>query len=71
MQAQEKASEREERRKAGSPVEAGSWAWNEEFHDCHRFREALSGQKRFLECILERRARVRLFFHLSDGLDPS
>ena len=37
MQAQEKASEREERRKAGSPVEAGSWAWNEEFHDCHRF----------------------------------
>lgn len=52
-----------ERRKAGSPVEAGSWAWNEEFHDWSSFfDEALSGQKRFLECILERRARVRLFF---------
>ena len=36
MQAQEKASEREERRKAGNPVETGSWAWGEESYDCHR-----------------------------------
>lgn len=49
MQAQEKASEREERRKAGSPVEAGSWAWNEEFHDCHRFpMKRYPGRRDFL-----------------------
>lgn len=34
-QAQKKAEEREERRKAGHPVRSGAWAWSEEFHDCH------------------------------------
>ena len=33
-QAQEKICERGERRKGRSPV-WGSWAWKEQFHDCH------------------------------------